>query len=149
PGYNKSQAVYYQNKKKRPYFLMEKKGIIIYTVIILSLIIFFLFYQYFVKIYETTVNVEPDKLFADNQSTIIISVIPLNGFGWKALFRNSPAEFEIQEGKNLVEIVKYDSENGKLILKAKSETGKVVVKIKTKFSLLPMVAEIFIYPNFT
>ncbi len=109
----------------------------------------FLFYKYFINIYETTVEVEPEKLFADNQSSVIISVIPLNAFGWKALFRSSSAEFEIIEGKFLAEIQLIDSDHGKLILKAKSETGKIVVKIKSKYSLFPMIVEIPVYPNFT
>jgi hypothetical protein len=121
----------------------------IYISIFIIVVIGFLFYQYIIKIYESTVEVEPKNLFADNQSTVTISVIPLNSFGWKALFRNAPAEFEIIEGNTLVEILQHDKENGKLILKAKSGTGKVVVQIKSKYSLLPMVVEIIIEPNLT
>ncbi|HSP88950.1 MAG TPA: hypothetical protein VLN45_12515 [Ignavibacteriaceae bacterium] len=128
---------------------MKKGSLVIYISIVLIIIIGFFFYQYLVKIYETTVIVEPKELFADNQSTVTINVIPLNAFGWKALFRNSPAEFEITEGKSLVEIIEQNKEEGKLILKAKSETGKVVVTIKSKYSFLPMIAEIIIHPNLT
>ncbi|HEX9740503.1 MAG TPA: hypothetical protein VGA29_06975 [Ignavibacteriaceae bacterium] len=121
----------------------------IYISIFIIVVIGFLFHQYIIKIYESTVEVEPKNLFADNQSTVTISVIPLNSFGWKALFRNAPAEFEITEGNALVEILLHDKENGKLILKAISSTGKVVVQIKSKYSLLPMVVEIIIEPNLT
>jgi len=128
---------------------MKRGSPVIYISIVIILIIGFFSYQYLVKIYESTVKLEPQNLFADNQSTITISVIPLNSFSWKALFRNSPAEFEIIEGNSLVEIKLLDKEEGKLILKAKSETGKVVVKIKSKYSLLPMVVEILVQPNLT
>jgi len=128
---------------------MKRGSPAIYISIFIIVVIGFLFYQYIIKIYESTVEVEPKNLFADNQSTVTISVIPLNSFGWKALFRNAPAEFEITEGNTLVEILLHDKENGKLILKAISSTGKVVVQIKSKYSLLPMVVEIIIEPNLT
>lgn len=129
---------------------MKRGNPVIYiSILIIILILGFFIYQYLIKIYESTVKVEPRNLFADNQSTLTISVVPLNAFGSKALFRNSPAEFEIIEGGSLVKIQLLDNENGLLILKAKSETGKVAVKIKSKHSLLPMMVEIMIQPNVT
>lgn len=125
---------------------MKRRSPVIYISILITLTIGFFLYQYLIKIYESTVKVEPQNLFSDNQSTITISVIPLNSFGWKALFRNSPAEFEIMEGGSLIEIELLDKEKGKLILKAKSETGIVLVRIKSKHSLLPMIVEIQIQP---
>ncbi|RPI69629.1 MAG: hypothetical protein EHM47_13320, partial [Ignavibacteriales bacterium] len=106
---------------------MKKRKFVIYILIPLLIILTFLFYQYFIKIYEATVNVEPKSLFADNQSLLTITVIPLNGFGQEALFRNSPAEFQITEGSSLVEVILLHEAEGKLILKSKSETGKVVI----------------------
>ncbi len=126
---------------------MKKGKLIIFIIVPSLLILGFLFYQYFIRIYESTVKVNPPNLFADNQSTVTVSVIPLNGFGGEALFRKASAEFEITEGKSLVEIVSINNDEGRLIFKAKSETGKVVVKVKSKFSLLPMVVEIRIEPN--
>jgi hypothetical protein len=129
---------------------MNKRRINIYTAfIIFFLIIGFLFYQYLINIYEVTVLVEPEALYADNQSTVIVSVIPLNSFGWKALFRTVTAEFEIEEGNTLVETIKADTKNGKLFLRAKYETGKVTIKIKSEYSLLPTTVEIPVYPNYT
>jgi len=106
------------------------------------------FYHYFINIYEVTVSAEPEALYADNQSEVVIWVVPLNSFGWKALFRTASAEFEIKEGLPLVEIIKIDRENGKMILKAKSEKGKIVIEIKSPFSLLPTIIEIPVYPNY-
>lgn len=129
---------------------MNKRRINIYTaVIIFFLVIGFLFYQYLVNIYEVTVLVEPEALYADNHSTVIVSAIPLNSFGWKALFRTVTAEFVIEEGNSLVETIKTDTKNGKLFLRAKYETGKITVRIESEYSLLPTIIEIPVNPNYT
>ena len=128
---------------------MNKRKINIYTIVIISLLVGgLLFYHYFINIYEVIVSSEPEALYADNQSEVVISVVPLNSFGWRALFRTASAEFVIKEGLPLVEIIKIDKVNGRLILKAKSEKGKVVVEIKSPFSLLPTIIEIPVYPNY-
>jgi hypothetical protein len=128
---------------------MKRGNLVIYIIIPVVLILGFLLYQYLFKVYEAVAEVEPAELFADNQSTVEIIVIPLNSFGWKVPFRSSPSEFEIIEGKSLVEIKLMNREEGKMILSAKSETGKVVVRIKSRYSLLPMIVEIPIHPNLT
>jgi hypothetical protein len=122
----------------------------IYILFILIFIIaLFAAYQYIFNIYEVTYSVDPPSLFADDHSTVIISVIPLNAFGWRAPFRYSSASFEIKEGKELIEIIKEDNKNGEMVLKAKRETGLVAVLIKSEHSLLPSLIEIRIYPNIT
>jgi hypothetical protein len=93
--------------------------------------------------------VEPEKLFADNQSEVRITLIPVNSFGWKALFRNTPAQFEIIEGESLVDVITFNTNEGTMTLKAKWETGKVIIKIKSPHSLLPMIVEIPVHPNIT
>jgi hypothetical protein len=128
---------------------VNKRKINIYTIVIISLLVGgLLFYHYFINIYEVTVSSKPEALYADNQSEVVISVVPLNSFGWRALFRTASAEFVIKEGLPLVEIIKIDKVNGRLILKAKSEKGKVVIEIKSPFSLLPTIIEIPVYPNY-
>ena len=126
---------------------MKRGNLIIFIIVPSVLLIIFFSYQYLIKVYESTVEVKPKNLFADNQSTITISVVPLNGLGWEALFRTSSAEFNVVEGVSLVEVILLDNEKGKLILKAKSEAGKVVVEIKSRHSLLPMLVEIYVQPN--
>lgn len=115
---------------------------------IILIIILLFFYQYIFNIYEVTYKVEPEHLYSDNKSEIIIQTIPLNAFGWKAPLRNAYADFEIREGKDLVEIVSEDNEKGMLVLKAKSSPGKAVVFVKPKLSLLPSSIEIEILPNY-
>ena len=127
-----------------------KRRIEIYTItIILFLVLIFLCYHYLINIYEVRVITEPEALYADNQSTVVVSVVPLNSFGWKALFRTVTAEFEIKEGVSLVETVKVDTKNGKLFLRGKNETGKVTVLVRSEYSLLPTIIEIPVYPNYT
>ena len=110
----------------------------IYIVIVLIIILAGLFAYLFVfKIYEVTYTVNPESLFADNQSVITLSAEAVNSFGWKILFRKVPAYFQIKEGKNLVNIVFEDDERGILKLKAKDKVGTVIVYVRTRYALLP------------
>jgi hypothetical protein len=126
--------------------MMEKKEIL-FLLIILLLIIIFLAYNYIFSIYEITYDVSSKEMYADNQSTVKISVNSINGLGFKTPFRKSKTLFTIIEGKDLVEIIKNDYANGILIVKAKYLTGKVVIKLKSVYSLFPSVVEIQIVPN--
>jgi hypothetical protein len=120
----------------------------IYLIFILLIFIMgFSSYHYIFSIYEVTYNIIPDKLYADNSSTLVIETVPLNSFGWKAPFRKSYAEFTFNEGKDLVEVIFQDNANGILKLRAKEKSGKVSVTIKAKYSLLPSTIEIIIEPN--
>ena len=120
----------------------------IYIVIILLLMIFgLLAYYYLFNIYEVTFSVSPKDLYADGESTVTIKVTPLNALGFKALFRSSPAEFSIQDGRELVDIVREDTSEGTLVLRAKDKTGIVTVIIKPLHALLPSQVEINIYDN--
>ena len=114
---------------------------------ILIFIIGFAGYHYIFSIYEVTYKITPDKLYADNSSTIIIEAIPINSFGWKAPLRKSHAEFKFNEGKDLIDIISIDNDTGILKLKAKDKSGKISISIKSKFSLLPSTIEIIIEPN--
>jgi hypothetical protein len=120
----------------------------IYLIFVIVLfIVGFAGYHYIFSIYEVTYKISPDKLYADNSSTIVIEVIPVNSFGWKAPLRKSHAEFKFNEGKDLVDIVWLDNDTGLLKLKAKDKSGKVSISIKSKYSLLPSTIEIVIEPN--
>jgi hypothetical protein len=122
----------------------------ILSIVLLVVIICLLFiYQYLINIYEVIVISEPKYLYADNQSQVTIMTVPINSTGKKAWFRSSPAEFIIKEGADLAETIINDKDEGILILKAKSETGTIVIEVKTKYSLLPIVIEIPVYPNYT
>jgi hypothetical protein len=120
----------------------------IYLILILIVfIVGFSSYHYIFSIYEITYKVTPDKLYADNNSTLIIEVVPINSFGWKAPFRKTFSEFTINEGKDLVEVIFQDNSNGILRIRAKEKPGKVSITIKSNYSLLPSTIEIIIEPN--
>ena len=120
----------------------------IYLIIVLLILIAsFFVHQYIFNVYEITYKITPDKLYADNSSTIVIEVLPVNAFGWKAPFRTSLSEFTFNEGKNLVIIIYQDNAKGILTLKAKERTGKVSITIKSKYSLFPTTIDIIIEPN--
>ncbi len=104
-------------------------------------------YLYIFNIYEITYSVNPSSLYSDNESMVIVTSDPINAFGWKIPFRNAYAEFNIKEGKDLIDILSEDNKKGILKLKVKNKTGTVVVYIKSKYALLPSEVVIHIYPN--
>jgi hypothetical protein len=120
---------------------------IILLIVILILIAAFSAYQYIFSIYEVTFKITPDKLYADNSSTIVIEVLPINALGWKAPFRKPQSEFIISEGQDLITVIYRDNENGILKLKAKGKSGKVSITIKSEYSLFPSTVDIIIEPN--
>jgi len=126
---------------------MGQNGKRLTIIVSLVLIVILFFYYYVFNIYETTVETWPKNLFADNSSTVNISINPVNAFGFKIPFRKIYGSFEITGGKHLVDIVKEDDINGILTLRAKNKVGKVIIYVKSKYSFLPSLVEINIYPN--
>ena len=86
-------------------------------------------------------------MYADNTSTLVIEAVPINSFGWKAPFRKPHSDFTFDEGKDLIEVVFRDNDNGILKLRAKGKSGRVSVTIKTKYSLFPSTIEIILEPT--
>ena len=125
---------------------MERSEIYLILILIVFIAIFSS-YHYIFNIYEVTFKVTPDKLFADNNSTIIIEAVPINSLGWRTPYRKTYSEFTFNEGKDLIEVIFQDNSKGILKLRAKEKSGKVSITIKTKYSLLPSTIEIVIEPN--
>ena len=124
-----------------------QKDQIYFIIIFLFLLVSFLIYYYIFNIYEVTYSVEPPELYADNISTAVIRSVPLNAIGMRAPFRHSFTVFDINDGKDLVEIIGKNNNKGEIILRAKDRIGKVVVLIKAEHAILPSSVEINIYPN--
>lgn len=124
-----------------------KRGGFISIILLILLITVFVVYNYLISIYEVIYQVTPETLFADGRSEIKITAVPLNGIGSKALFRVAEAEYTINEGHNLVDIVKYDKTTGILILRAKNSAGSVNITATSAYALLPSPIKIIIYPN--
>ena len=124
-----------------------RRSQIYFIVFLISAIIILLCFQFVFSIYEVEIRMEPPQLYADNTSVCTIRTVPINSFGVKAPLRNAPAEIEIIEGSDLVEIIELDELHGILRIRAKDKTGTVVIFIKPEKSLLPSSIEISIIPN--
>ncbi|MBU0560681.1 MAG: hypothetical protein KJ799_01940 [Bacteroidetes bacterium] len=96
-----------------------------------------LLWLYVINIYEVKINLSSNSLIADDNSTITVEVVPLNSFGKRALGRVSKADFFIEEGHELVEILSGERNSQTLKLRAKSQPGRVIILIKSEDSLLP------------
>ncbi|GIV45652.1 MAG: hypothetical protein KatS3mg036_0470 [Ignavibacterium sp.] len=124
---------------------MRRKDLIMILVSAL-IILFILGYYFLYNIYEIKVEVNPSQLYADVNSKVEIKVIPINALGSKAIFRYTESEFEIIEGKELVEVEAIDKKNSLMKIKSKGIEGKVGIKIISKHSLFPQYVEILILP---
>lgn len=123
-----------------------RKNDVVVTLIALLILVLILGYYFLYNIYEIKVEVNPNQLYAAPISEAEIKVIPINALGSKALFRSTECEFEIIEGKDLVEIILIDKANCIMKIKSKGHEGKVGIKIYSKHSLFPQYIEILILP---
>lgn len=121
---------------------MKGKWTIITTIIIIFLLSAFAVHHYLLSIYEVVYKTTPDKLYADTKSDIIITAVPLNALGWKALFRSSEAVYTIVDGQELVEISGENKSEGVLKLKSKAKTGVVKIIAKSPYALVPSLINI-------
>lgn len=103
-------------------------------------------YYFLYNIYEIKVEISPQNLYTDSNSTLEIKVIPINAIGSRAIFRSTKSEFEIIEGASIVEIIFSDKELSVLKIKSKGIEGKVGIKIYNSHSLFPQYVEILILP---
>lgn len=122
---------------------MDKFQIYFITAIII-LILGLLVYYFIFNIYEVTFSIKPKILFADYKSTTIIKAIPVNALGYEVPFRSVRAKIEIEEGNDLVDVIKRNENKGVFILRAKDKPGKVKILIKSDKSLLPTSITIII-----
>ena len=117
----------------------------IFFIISIIVLVFGLSVYYFIfNTYEVSISIKPKNLFADYKSTTIIKVIPINSLGFEIPFRSVKAKIEIEEGNDLIDIIKENEETGVFILRAKDKPGKVKVIIKSDKSLLPTLITIII-----
>lgn len=81
-------------------------------------------------------------LFCDSKSTTIVKGYGINAIGFRITFRKIKVEYEILEGRELIEITEEDLSNGVLKIKAGNKCGLVVIRAKSEYSLLPAIIEI-------
>lgn len=122
---------------------------LIYLIIsIIIIILAIAVWQYVLAVYEVRFEVNPNQLYADNESELIIEAVPINSLGFRAPFRYAEINYNFEFGNNLVEVEEY-LEEGKLKVKAKDRDGIVSIFIKSTYSLMPTKIEIIINSNFT
>ncbi len=126
---------------------MNRRTPIYIIVILILLIAAFAVHNYLVSIYEVIYKIEPEALYADNQSEVTITAVPLNGLGGRAWFRKAEASYTITEGNDLVQVIKRDEAGGILVLRAKDRPGTVKLTVKSPLALLPSPIAINIYSN--
>jgi hypothetical protein len=124
-----------------------RRGQIYFIAAVAVVIIILLGFQYLISIYEVDITAEPAVLYADNVSECTIRTIPLNSLGWPVPFRKAPAQIEIREGEDLIEVVEIDEFRGIIKIRAKERTGTVVIYIKPEKALLPSSIEVRILPD--
>jgi hypothetical protein len=106
--------------------------------VILLTVTISLVWMYFINIYEVKYIQSEEILIADESSLVNIDVLPLNSFGNKALFRTAEADFYIEEGGHLIDILSERSKTSRLTIRSKNREGEVVILIKSKKSYLPV-----------
>jgi hypothetical protein len=96
-----------------------------------------LIWAYFINIYEVKYVSSEELLIADNSSILNIDVVPINSLGNKALFRSAEANFYIEEGEHLIDILSDEMKTDRFTIRSKMAEGVVVILIKCQKSYLP------------
>lgn len=125
---------------------MERYEIYIIAIIVLIVIAFIVSFYVF-NIYEVEYKVSNYNLYADSQSVTSIKTIPINGFGFKAPFRKSKAYFTFIEGRDKIEIVEENNEEGFIIIKTKNIPGNIKIRVTCEHALFPTNFEFEIKAN--
>lgn len=95
--------------------------------------------MYLFEIYEVRAEFSKTNITAGDQQELVLKVIPLNAFGFKAPFRSVPATVEITSGSDLATFDDITSESGIFIFHSGWRSGTVEIKISSKYSLFPMI----------
>jgi hypothetical protein len=124
-----------------------KNKLVLIIIPLILIIIGFNIYHFLFNIYEVKIVAEPEVIFADLSSEIIIVIKPINALGWEIPFRSVSGKFKIVEGNDIVNIILKDEENGFILLRSKGIDGKVAVYVDSEYSFLPSYIEIQIFPR--
>ncbi|UCH65647.1 MAG: hypothetical protein JSW63_00495 [Ignavibacterium sp.] len=106
-----------------------------------------LLYYFVFNIYEVEIVSVPNVVFADPSSEVIIKIKPINALGWEVPLRTTSGTFRITEGKDYVEIIIINEDEGFMILRATGLVGTVGIYVDSKFSLFPSYIKINFLPK--
>ena len=104
-------------------------------------------YYFVFNIYEVEIISIHKVVFAESTSKITLKINPINSLGLQVPFRSSGREFNITEGRYIVEIVLINKEEGFITLISKVIVGIVGIYVESEFSLFPSYIEIHILPR--
>jgi len=114
----------------------RKKAYIFWGVLLLN-VLAFLAYRFVLNVKYVDVQVIPPYIFPDGASSVLVKAIPYNSLGFRTPFVTPKVQFEIDEGKEKVEVI-YIDDSTAIRLRAKFETGEVVIFVRTSTSILPI-----------
>jgi hypothetical protein len=106
-----------------------------------------LLYYFVFNIYEVEIVSVPNVVFADPSTNITIKIKPINALGSKVPLRTASGTFRITEGKEYVEIIIINEDEGFLILRSTGIVGTVGIYVDSEFSLFPSYIEINFLPK--
>ena len=121
---------------------MKRRTVIYISIFAIFVLCALFFYNYIYSIYEVKYDITNPILFCDSKSATVIKAFGINALGYKITFRNIKVDYEILEGKELIEIINDAIWKGELKIKARRECGLVIVRAKSEFSLFPAIIEI-------
>ena len=119
---------------------------ILFIVTAIILITVFL-WLYLFNIYEVRIIVFPEVLILNENLNTEISVIPLNSFGGKALFRKVRAKFTIEEGEELIKNFAINGDSNIVSLEANGSMGKIILLVEANYGLFPTRVEVPVLQN--
>lgn len=120
--------------------------VLLLSICILTITGIFLYYFVF-NIYEVEIISIPKVVFADPSSQITVKIKPVNALGWEVPLRKVSGTFMITEGKDNVEIILINEEEGFITLRSKGVVGVVSIYVESEFSLFPSYIEIKFLPK--
>ena len=125
---------------------MSINKVLLLSICILTITGIFLYYFVF-NIYEVEIISIPKVVFADQSSQITVKIKPVNALGWEVPLRKASGTFMITEGKDNVEIILINEEEGFITLRSKGVVGVVSIYVESEFSLFPSYIEIKFLPK--
>ena len=123
------------------------KNLIVYLIsVLIILIAAYGVWYFFFNIYEVKYKINFIKNLSGSERLYEAESIPLNLFGSKVPIRTLDFDFEIVEGKSLIEIQEREKKCELYFTSSKS-SGKIVLILKTKLSLFPQKMEFDLTDN--
>ena len=127
--------------------LKSKIGKVILLTSTILTFISILIYYYLFNIYEVEIISIPKVVFADPSSEFIVKIKPINALGWEVPFRKVSGKFMITYGKDKIELINLNEEEGFLILRSLGVVGVVEIYVDSEYSLFPSYIKIQFLPK--